>query len=1085
MKMIILLMTTCLLQVSASSFAQKLTYRKKGASLEEIFKEIRTQTDYNVFYLDKKIDDTRRLDVNFKNTELKQVLDQLKDDLELTYTIDEKNILIKPKTRSVVDVTLNVVHDLFNNMDIRGKVIDEQGKPLVGATVLVKNGGRTATNSSGEFILTNVHENDLLEVSFIGYINKEVKASPGLIIVQLELDNSKLNEVQVIGYGTTTKRLNTGSVSTITSEELEKQPVTNVLSALSGRAPGVFVQTTNGLPGGNINIQIRGKGSILAGTDPLYIIDGIPFSSTIVPNNVVTSGSIIGVNSPLNTLNPADIESITILKDADATAIYGSRGTNGVILITTKKGKAGKTKFNAKISNGITKIASYPNLLNLAQYLQIRREAYANDGLTPSKDATSNTYAPDLTVWDGTNSTDWTRLLFGGTGHATDAQVGISGGASNTSFNVSGNYHGESTVLPAANLYQRGGLHFNLQHKSLNNKFSLLLSSLYISDNNMIANPVNGISADIFLPPNYPVYDATGAYNWYVDNPVAALQSTSKTKTDNLVTDLTLGYSLYKGLNVKLSGGYNKISNNQTEIFPTSALNPNGYTNPYYGSTNYSEFGTSSNQTFIIEPQLDFHKDFKNSSLAVLLGGTYQNSIFQNQSLVANNFTSQGLMYNLGSAGILSNQSSTYTQYKYASVFGRITYNFDQKYIINGTIRRDGSSRFAPGNQFGNFGSIGAAWIFSSEPFVKDHLPFLSFGKLRSSYGLTGNDQISDYQYLSTYSSLSAYNYQGIAALRPSRIANSDFHWETTRKLEFALELGMFKDRIQLNINRYQNDSHDQLVNYQLPRETGFPSYQANLPAIVENKGWEFELHTKNIQAPSFSWTTTFNITLPKNKLKSFDNFSTSSYAKTLQLGYDITRIYGYQFLGVDPATGTSSYAPEPGSTSTAPYQYFTIGKQTPDFYGGFGNTFSYKSWKLDIFGQFAKQMAKGGLVTRPGAANNSFIFLLNRWQKPGDQTDIPKASTVADSYYANTSANFFNASYFRLKNVALSYDLPGSWLRKFKLDQVNIYVQGENLYTWWNKKSGLMDPESGALTNAAKNIPPMKTITAGMQVNF
>jgi len=1010
--------------------------------LKTALDKIATTSSVAIIYSNSK-ELNSAVSIKAQNKPLKDVLNELLTPFPLTYRVIDGKIVISHDESKIKPSPTENKRLLLNTL--KGVVTDEQGKPLAGATIKLKQSNNgVITDKDGNFAITNVPITGTLVISFVGYQIVEINynGNPNTpLAIQLKTDANSLNAVQIIGYGTTTKRLNTGSVSTITAKEIEDQPVTNVLSALSGRAAGVFVQTTNGLPGGNINIQIRGKGSILAGTDPLYIVDGVPFASQVVPSSIVSINSVVGSPSPLNSLNPADIESITILKDADATAIYGSRGTNGVVLITTKKGKSGQTKVDVNISQGITKVASYPELLNLQQYLQIRKEAFANDGLIPSSDPTSSSYAPDLTVWSQTQNTNWAKYMLGGTGHMTNAQLGISGGSENTSFNISGNYHGESTVLPGNNLYQRGGLFFNLQHKSTNKKFSLLFTGSYTLDNNTTVDPAN-IATDILLPPNYPVYDATGNYNWYVVNPVADLQATNKTHTDNLIANLSLNYKIIDGLNLKLSTGFNKININLTDILPTVALYP--------GTTNSTDFGLNSNLSVIIEPQLDYTKSFKNSSLSVLAGGTYQSSIQQGQIILASDFSTQSLMQNIGSAGTLTS-SNTYTQYKYESVFGRVTYNLDEKYILNGTMRRDGSSRFGPGNQFGNFGSIGAAWLFSNESFVKDNIPVLSFGKLRASYGLTGNDQITDYQYLSTYGSSSISNYQGIPALIPTRIANADFHWETTRKIEFAVELGFLKDRILFNINRYQDESNDQLVNYAIPRITGFANYEANLPAVVENTGWEFELNTKNIQNQTFSWTTSINLTLPKNVLKSFDNFSTSSYAQTLQLGYDITRISGYQFTGVNPATGIANYAPQPGSNSTDPYEYFTIGKQTPNFYGGIGNTFTYKRWSLDVFGQFAKQMALGGLNYTPGGIQNNYAIVLNRWQKPGDITNMPKASTNSDFYYSYSTANYYDASYFRLKNISLSYSFLPEGLKSIGISQLRLYAEGQNLYTWWN----------------------------------
>jgi TonB-dependent SusC/RagA subfamily outer membrane receptor len=344
---------------------------------------------------------------------------------------------------------------------IKGKVTDEQGKPLSGATVkILDENAISITDKNGYFSINNTQLKAILTISFIGYQTTNVpwfKERNVELLIQLKADANSLNEVQVIGYGTTTKRLNTGNVSTISSADIEKQPITNVLSAIEGRAPGVFVQQTNGLPGGGFSIQIRGKGSIVAGTDPLYVIDGVPYSTNLMDaNSAIGSTSPNGLVSPLNSINPSDIESMSILKDADATAIYGSRGANGVVLITTKKGKAGKTKVDFNLSEGVNKMASLPSLLNLQQYLLIRKEAYKNDGLTPSSDPTSPSYAPDLTVWSQNTSTSWSKYLFGGTGHVTDVQGSVSGGDKNTTFNIGGNFHSETTVLQGNNLYQRG-----------------------------------------------------------------------------------------------------------------------------------------------------------------------------------------------------------------------------------------------------------------------------------------------------------------------------------------------------------------------------------------------------------------------------------------------------------------------------------------------------------------------------------------------------------------------------------------------------------------------------------------------------
>ncbi|RZM24610.1 MAG: SusC/RagA family TonB-linked outer membrane protein, partial [Pedobacter sp.] len=952
-------------------------------------------------------------------------------------------------------------------------------KPLPGASVKIKTTNTsTQTDQQGKFTLTTSTTEGILLISYTGYQTQEVPfnaTNRTNITIQLQETRSDLEQIQIIGYGQTTKRLNTGSISSISAKQIEQQPVTNVLSAMSGRMPGVFVQTTNGLPGGNINIQIRGKGSITAGTNPLYIIDGVPFESAgVAAGTSLATTSMMGAISPLNSLNPADIESISVLKDADATAIYGSRGANGVILITTKKGKQNTTKANISLSSGINQAAGLPNFLSLDEFLTIRREAFANDGKIPSTDPTNANYAPDLTVWSSSQSTNWAEYLFGGTGHVNTLQASLSGGNANTSFTINGNYRTESTMLPGDNKYKRGGTLLSLHHQSDNKKFTADISNTISIDQNNTVNPSNSFSSLLGIAPNFPLKDESGNFNWYFfQNPMAQLLATNTVKTNNLVSSIRLNYEFIPGLAFKTSMGYNKIQVDQAQLYPTLSLRP--------GTANYGQYGKNSNQSVIIEPQLTYERNFKKSILSLLLGATYQNRLGESQYIKASNFSNDALMENLTSAGTIDNRNTTSTDYRYASLYGRINYNIADKYILNATMRRDGSSKFGPGNQYGNFGAVGAAWIVSNEAWMKA-VQFLSYFKLRGSFGLIGNDQITDYQYLSTYST-SGLVYQNIAALAPSRISNANFKWETTRKLEMAAELGFINNRLMLNIAHYLNRSDDQLVNYSLPRITGFASYQANLPALVQNTGWEFELSTTNSLHKTFSWKTSFNITLPKNRLKSFENFQSSSYAQTLQIGYDITRIYGAGLLEVNPETGKASYVIVSGSSNPNTYQ--TIGKQTPDAYGGIGNTFSLHNWELDIFGQFARQMAQGGISHTPGSIRNGYKATLNRWQGTGDQTNMPKASLVNDPYYTLSSANFFDASYFRLKNVSLSWSVPNRWLSKAGMSQLRIYTQLQNIFTLSDKDAPFADPESGAISSSSINIPPVKSIVFGLNVTL
>jgi len=1058
---------------------KKVTINFEKISLKDALDKIAVKASVSIMYGISKELTTSSVSLIAKSKPLKDVLDELLAPFPLTYrVIDDKIVISHDESKIKPPPTENKRLLLI---PLKGIVTDEHGKPLPGASVKLKQSNRgVVTNSEGNFILFNIPESGILVISFVSYETQEVaydKNTSQPLTIQLKTDANSLNEVQVIGYGTTTKRLNTGSVSTITSEEIEEQPVTNVLSALSGRAAGVYVQTNNGLAGGDITIQIRGPGSLAAGTTPFYVIDGVPFVSSSLVQGPLATG-INGAISPFNSLNPEDIESMSILKDADATAIYGSRGANGVVLITTKKGKKGAVKTDVNLSQGISQVADLPKLLNLQDYLAIRREAFQNDGLTPSSDPNSPNYAPDLTVWSQTKSTDWARYMLGGTGHITNLQASVSGGNDQTNFTMGANYRSESTVLPGDNEYIRGGIHMSIQHTSLDRKFNVSMSTSYTQDNNQLVNPAINISGDILLPPNFPIYNANGTYNFLNgNNPIASIQNTSNIQTNNIITNGLVSYDILPGLQIKASAGLSNLEMKQVMVNPGYAQDPNGY-NPL--SNTY--FGTNSSQSLIIEPQINYSLKVIRSSLNILLGGTYQKTETDGQLIYATNFNSDSELQNLSSAATIQ-PSNTDVDYKYASLFGRVTYNWDDKYIVNASVRRDGSSRFGPGDQYGNFGAAGIAWLFSNENWIKNDLNWLSFGKLRVSYGITGNDQIPDYQYLATYGS-SGIVYQNTAGLIPTRITNANLHWETTKKLNAGLDVGFAKDRFLLTVDYFVDRSSNQLISYSLPYLTGFYGYEANLPAVIQNQGWEFEITTKNIQKASFSWSTNFNFTATKNILESFPGLATSPYSNTDVIGQSILRYYGFKFLGVDPQTGADIYQTKGGGTSSNPsFDSYFLGaiNLNPAFYGGMNNSFTYKNFQFDVFAQFAKHYLTGGLQGAPGQMANNFEFINNRWQNPGDITNVPKPTTINTDYnYPSSSANFFNASYLRIKTASLSYTFPQQWTRSKKIDKLRVYAQGENLMTFWNRNTALYDPESGV-----NGVPPLRTIVIGFQITL
>ncbi|WP_183573858.1 SusC/RagA family TonB-linked outer membrane protein [Mucilaginibacter sp. X5P1] len=1082
----IYLLLACMLGVTFPVYAatksneqildKRISIAIENQSLKEALDQVARAASVPIIYGSSKQLFESKVSIHAKNEHLKKVLDELLKPYALTYRIIGEDIVISQIERQLKQSTPS-----RKPTQIEGKVLDEQGKPLSGASVKLKSGyNGVITDGEGHFTLTQVPDTGMLYVSYVGYQTAESPYNINrtqFITIQLKADANSLNEVQVIGYGTATKKLNTGSISVVTAKEIENQPVTNVLSALSGRAAGVYVQTNNGLAGGDVSIQIRGPGSLAAGTDPFYVIDGVPFVSSSMALGQLASG-INGAISPFNSLNPEDIESISILKDADATAIYGSRGANGVVLITTKKGKKGGVKTDVTLSSGISQVADLPKLLNLKDYLAIGQEAFKNDGLIPSSDPNSQNYAPDLTVWSQAKSTDWAEYMLGGTGHLTNLQASVSGGDEQTSFTLGANYRVESTVLPGENKYARGGMHMSVQYTSADRRFNISMSSSYTQDSNQLVNPAISLSGDILLPPNFPIYNQDGSYNFLNgNNPVANSQNTTNVQTSNVLINALVSYNILPGLQIKASAGLNNLEMKQVMVNPGYAQDPNSYE-----PLSNSYFGDNTSKSVIIEPQLNYSLKLNKSSLNVLVGGTYQKTETNGELIYATNFNSDNELQNLSSAATIQ-PSNTYLEYKYASVFGRVTYNWDDKYIINGSVRRDGSSRFGPGHQYGNFGAVGLAWLFSNESWIKNDISWLSFGKLRLSYGITGNDQIPDYQYLSTYGS-SGITYQNLPGLIPTRITNADLHWESTKKLNAGFDAGIAKDRLMITINYFVDRSSDQLVSYSLPYITGFDGYEANLPAVIQNQGWEFELTSKNMQSKAFSWSTSFNFTTSTNFLKSFPGLSNSPYANTDVIGQSILRYYGFKFLGVDPQSGADIYQVKGGGTSSnPPFNSYFLGSinLNPAFYGGMNNSFTYKDFQFDLFMQFAKHGLPGGLQSAPGQLMNNFEFINKRWQHPGDVTNVPKATTINTDYnYPSSTANFFNASYLRIKTASLSYTFPRDWTRSKKMERLRIYAQGENLMTLWNRNTALYDPESGI-----NGVPPLRTIVVGVQITL
>ncbi len=1081
MKITILIMTVFLLQVSAASRAQ-ITLNEQKAPLQKVLKTISKQSGYDLIYSVNDLKNTKPVNVKLNNVSLEKALELCFVGQPLVYQVADKTVMIKRKEEKGM---IEKIIDYFQSIEVTGKVIGENGEPLAGASVVVKGTSQsTIIANDGTFTLKNVTEDAIIVISYIGYKTREVKAAKNIGSILLEMANSQLDAVQVVAYGTTTRRLNTGSVVSISAKEIAQQPVSNPLATLSGRMPGLVVTQSSGISGSSFNIQIRGRNSLAQGSEPLILIDGIPFAPQNQGINVLSSALYNQQNngslSPFTTINPADIESIDVLKDADATAIYGSRGANGVVLITTKKGKAGKTKVTANISQGIMNATRGMQLMNTEQYLAMRKEAFTNSGTTPT-----NSNAPDLTIWDQNRYTDLWKELVGNTGHSTNAQVSLSGGSNVVQFLISGGYNRETNVFPGEQPNDRGNGSFSLTHTSADNKFNVTLSGGFAATRNT-AN-VADLTFYTFLPPNIPYFfNVDGSLKWSeggieFENPYAYLKQAYNAKSNSLNSSLNLSYQIIDGLSAKLLAGYNQLNAKDYAGMPKSSFAPS---NP---SVSQASHGTNNFSSWNIEPQLNYKKHIWKGTLDVLAGTTFHQKQNASTYLILSGFPSEALMSSIGAATTVSWKSDNVTDYKYSAIFGRINYNIADKYLINFTGRRDGSSRFGPGKQFANFGAVGAAWILSAENWMDKLKPILSFAKIRGSYGVTGNDQIGDYQYLDTWGP-GASTYQESSTLYQTGLFNANYGWERNKKLEGAIDLGFWNDRILANVNYYRNRSDNQLVQYKLPYTTGFPAIIRNLPAIIENTGWEFQLSAKVLEKKMFSWSVNANITLPKNKLVDFPDLATSTYAGQYEIGQSLNVIKALTSNGIDPNTGLYVYNDLDGNSVLTSADYNILGKTNPKYYGGIGTSISYAGLEVNVFADFRKQTGRNFLNSIynqryvGGTMINQPITLLDRWISPTQTGIYEKYVTSASSnasYYSISELAYSDQSFIRLRTVSLAYSLPAKVLSKVKAQQFRIYVQGQNLLTSSQTKG--YNPETQRLYGLA----PLKVFNAGIQITY
>jgi len=1114
--LLIMKLTACLiliatLQVSAKTYAQKISVKGKNISLEKVFDLIKDQTGYAFVYDPALIKQARPVSIDVKDMPLQQALDYCFKEQPFTYEIKYKVIVLKDRPRLPAEPLVLQSATPPPPHQVSGTVTDEKGTPVEGASVILKPGNRgAATDARGLFVISNVEDGTYtLLVSYVGYTAYEkkiiVSGQNYTLDASLQAEANALNETVVVGYGTVRKSDLTGAVSSVSSDKVTQvKAVSNVAQALQGMAAGVQVNQSSGQPGESMIIKIRGTNSINGGNAPLYVVDGLPLD---------------GLSAQLN---PDDIERIEVLKDASSTAIYGSRGANGVIMITTKKGKQGKTQVAYNGYVGVQSLRKKKELVNAQEFAQLQNEAVTNDN------ASGVNQTPQPLPWTDAQldslagkGTDWQDLVYR---HATvqNHDISISGGSASTKYYTSFGYYDQDGIITNSN-FKRLSFRANVSN-TISDKLSIntslsLQNSIYRQAVYAGADGGGGIPfTTMVIPPTQGVYDAAGNYtkftgvSWGETNPVGISNALyNPTSNIRIIGNTGLTYEIIPGLKVRLNAGVDAGFNKSDYYAPSiiSIGQPGGK-----ASKNYSN-----STTFVTEDLLTYAKNFGKHNIDALGGATYQYSKAENlNSGTGVTFITDAFQNNnIGAATTAAIPGTGFSDSKLISYLGRFNYNYDGKYFATVTGRYDGSSRFAENNKYAFFPSGAVAWRMSEEAFMKD-IAVVSNLKLRASYGLSGNQAIGNYQTLARLSNVNTIfdNAINIAYVQGS-LAYSNLKWETTKQLDLGLDLGLFKDRVQLTFDYYNKKTVDLLLNVGLATSSGFSSVLQNFGA-VQNRGYEIQLATVNTTGV-VKWTSVLNFSHNATKVLQLENDATGKPVLYKELGaggnwfptivgQSMGQLYGYKVTGIYQSDEEAVKNGEP-TKRAGDYKFWdmngdgvvdgndrsTLTHLEPKFTFGFNNSISYKNFQLsllfvgsygnDIVNEFRKYN-----ITMNGSWAPSKEAFDERWQGAGSSNSVDKPSKNSGSSirdYAN-SLWVENGSYIKLRDITLGYNFSPGVLKALRVSAINLYVSAQNFITI-TKYSGY-DPEvswSAATVNGwdRGNYPSMKSLTAGLKVNF
>ncbi len=993
---------------------------------------------------------------------------------------------------------------------IRGRLVDDKGEPVIGATVTVeKTKFGAATDALGVYEIKDVPPGEYkLKITYIGYetlfltVKTVADNSTETPSSKLKEDAKALDDVVVVGYGTKLKREMTGSTAKINAKELNDMPVPSFESALQAKLPGVQVTTGSGIAGSGAVIRIRGVASISAGGDPLYVVDGIPITQDYFLNNGNSSGNSGAMNNnPLASINPDDIESIDVLKDAAATAIYGSRGSNGVILITTKRASKGGFRVSYSGSIGISRPTALPNMLNNQQYLQLYQEAYENDG------GTGRAPLPNGISWEDAlkTNTDWVDLTTR-TGIKNNQNVSVSNSGKRGGILANFGYSNNESFL-VGNRYERisGRINGDI---NITKKLKASISTSLSQGTNYRVNTAwaGGLgSAMSTALPIFPVYDSTGSYFTGGDNPVR-VQELKKWRNTELrtINNFQLDYTIRPGLIAtgKFNLDYMELTDDQYD--PQALIN-----STHLGTANrYTTYAKNYSYFFMLNYRKTFRK-FHNVGLMA----AYEFQEFQNDSRseTANNKTN-GFWDDEAAKSDSMSSYNNYPQiaqgYSFLSYFGRVNYNYKQRYFVEAVLRNDYSTKFGANQRYGFFPAISASWVISDESFFK--LPAVSLTKIRVAYGKSGNANIPNYLYLSNWAPTSSGpSYNGAPTTYPNTPANPNLRWETSWTFNAGIDIGLLKDRITFTTDFYDKRTTDVLMQLSLPPSTGFSTYWDNVGAIT-NKGIEFSITSRNIIKKDFLWTTNFNVARNWNEITSIGPYSEDAVSggtndTRVVVGQPVGTNYLVRFKGVDPATGKPIYLDKNGNETFNwdPKDRVPVGNIQPKAIGGIGNQLRYKNWELNVLFNFVL----GGDIYESSAKRQNGVVtnwnmrtdLFDRWQKPGDVAKYPRLTRNTETYgsstpWINTTQWVQDGTFLRLRNVTLAYNVSKSVCQKIRLSGLRLSLIGTNLLTF-TRYTGLdpeiaRDFENATDRNMSPNItyltPPQEsTLTFQLSANF